>query len=218
MDLGIYGGTFNPPHLAHLIIAETVRDQFGLDRVLWVPSGQPPHKNAGDLAAPHHRLAMTRLAVEENPHFAVSEVEVAREGPSYTVDTLDVLQRDYPGAALHLLIGGDSLSQLASWYRPEAILERARLAVYNRPGADLSDVPDRIAARARFAASPLLAISGTEIRARLRRGASIRYLVPEAVRAYIRVHRLYGGEEGRGEREGGRGTGEEEKRRRGGEE
>ena len=193
MDLGIYGGTFNPPHLGHLIVAETVRDQFGLDEVLWIPSGRPPHKDVRDLASAPHRLAMTRRAVEGNERFTVSDVEVVCEQTSYTVDTLGELQRCYPGATLHLILGGDSLHHFATWHQPEVIVERARLAVYDRPGADRSDVPERFLQHARFAEAPPLAISGTEIRDRCQRGASIRYLVPEGVRAYIQDHRLYGG-------------------------
>lgn len=193
MDLGIYGGTFNPPHLAHLIIAETVRDQFGLDRVLWVPAGRPPHKDVRGLASARDRLAMTKLAVEGNASFSVSEIEMGRDGASYTVDTLGALQQAYPDARLHLLLGGDSLAQFASWRQPDVILERARLIVYDRPGADAPDVSGRVAEQARFAEAPLLMISGTEVRARCERGASIRYLVPEPVRAYIREHGLYEG-------------------------
>ena len=206
MDLGIYGGTFNPPHLGHLIVAETVRDQFGLDEVLWIPSGRPPHKDVRDLASAPHRLAMTRRAVEGNKPFTVSDIEIVCERTSYTVDTLGALQRRYPGATLHLILGGDSLRQFATWHQHETILERARLAVYDRPGANRSDVPARFLQHARFAEAPLLAISGTEIRDRCQRGASIRYLVPEGVRAYIREHRLYEGEHGgKGEREKERG-------------
>ena len=204
MDLGIYGGTFNPPHLGHLIVAETVRDQFGLDEVLWIPSGRPPHKDVQSLASAPHRLAMTQRAVEGNARFTVSDVEVTAERTSYTVDTLGTLQQRYPTATLHLILGGDSLRDFASWYRPETIVERARLAVYDRPGADRLAVPERFLRHAHFAEAPLLAISGTEIRARCQREASIRYLVPEGVRAYIREHRLYEGEEGRGKRERGK--------------
>ena len=198
MDLGVFGGTFNPPHLAHLIIAETVRDQFGLDRVLWIPASQPPHKDVQGLAPARHRLAMTRQAVEGNAGFAVSEVEMERGGPSYTVDTLGALGRAYPGARLHLLLGGDSLAHFASWRQPDVILERAGLIVYDRPGADASDVPAHVAERVRYAEAPLLLISGTEIRARRRRSASIRYLVTDDVRAYICEHGLYEGRGGRG--------------------
>ena len=212
MNLGIYGGTFNPPHLGHLIVAETVGDQFGLDKVLWIPSGRPPHKDVRELVSASHRLAMTRRAVAGNRRFSVSDVEVTCERTSYTVDTLGALQRRYPEATLHLILGGDSLRDFASWYQPEVIVERARLAVYDRPGTDRRAVPERFLRHARFAEAPLLAISGTEIRDRCRRDASIRYLVPEGVRAYIQEHGLYGGEEGRGK--GGK---EERKRGRGGE-
>ncbi|MDX1547318.1 MAG: nicotinate-nucleotide adenylyltransferase [Rhodothermales bacterium] len=192
MIVGLFGGSFNPPHLGHLLVAETVRDQFALDAVWWIPARVPPHKvgEGEDLAAPAHRLAMTRLAVADHDAFAVSDVEVRREGPSYTVETVRALQAAHPEHTFHLILGGDSLRGFASWRRPEEIAERVPLLVYRRPGAAPA-VPEELEGRVRFAEAPLLAISSTDLRARCRAGRSLRYLVPEPVRAYIEEHRLY---------------------------
>ncbi len=193
MDIGIFGGSFNPPHAAHLIVAETVRDQFGLEAVWWIPSARPPHKPAGELASAAHRLRMTELATASNPAFRVLDAEIRRRGPSYTLDTLRALQEKHPGTAFALIIGSDSLRSFGTWHRPEAIIERVPLIVYKRPGATVSVVAPRFANHVRFADAPLMEVSGTEIRARRRTGRSIRYLVPEAVRTYIDEHALYAG-------------------------
>lgn len=191
MDVGLFGGSFNPPHLAHLIVAEVARDQFGFREIWWIPNGTPPHKADDDLADAEHRLAMTRLATASNPHFRVCDVEIHREGPSYTVDTLRALQDAHPGTDFGLIIGSDSLDSFASWHRPDEIAERVSLIVYKRPG-DLEAVAEpRFANGARYVAAPVLEVSGTEIRARRRAGRSIRYLVPESVRDYVDAHALY---------------------------
>lgn len=190
--VGLFGGSFNPPHLAHLIVAETVREQGELDAVLWMPGRLPPHKlDAEHLAEPAHRLAMTRLAAADHPGFEVSELEMRREGPSYTVETLRHLQEERPDVAYHLVIGGDSLRGLPDWHRPEEIVERVPIIVYRRPGAEPTEVAARFAGRVQFVDAPLLELSSTSIRERIRHGRSIRYLVPEAVRTYIEEHGLY---------------------------
>lgn len=191
MEVGLFGGSFNPPHLAHLIVAETVREQFGLDEVWWIPAHTPPHKSDGSVAPARHRLAMTRRATRSNPDFRVHSEEVERGGPSYTVETLRVLQEQHPETAFSLLLGSDSLAGFASWHRPGEIAERARLLAYRRPGDEAPDLAPRFANRVRFAEAPLLDISGTDLRARRRGGQSLRYLVPDSVRAYIEEHHLY---------------------------
>lgn len=190
MDVGIFGGSFNPPHLAHLIVAESVREQFGLREVWWMPSARPPHKEAAALASAAHRLAMTRRATEGNPAFRVSELEIERAGLSYTVNTIAALQQAHPATDFALLIGGDSLAAFGTWHRPGEIARRVPLLVYRRPGTRAAP-PERFAERVHFAQAPLLEISGTEIRQRCRQGRSVRYLVPERVRAYIEKHTLY---------------------------
>ena len=199
MEVGLFGGSFNPPHLAHLIVAEAVREQFGLDEVWWMPAHTPPHKPGAAMASPAHRLEMARLATRSNPAFRVRDDEVARGGISYTVETLRLLQKRHPGAAFSLILGSDSLAGFASWHRPGEIVERAALLVYRRPGGSADgkaegSVPalaPRFARRLRVAEAPLLEISGTALRARRRQGRSLRYLVPGAVRAYIAEHGLY---------------------------
>ncbi len=196
MDIGIFGGSFNPPHLAHLIVAEVVRDQFGLEEVWWIPSRQPPHKPGASLAPARDRLEMTRQATAGHPAFQVKDLEIRRSGTSYTIDTICALQEVHPDMDFALIIGSDSLHDFASWRRPEDIVERVPLIVYKRPGAVLAPRASYFAGRVHFADAPLLEISGTEIRARRRQGRSVRYLVPEAVRAYMEAHGLYVAEPG----------------------
>lgn len=191
MRVGLFGGSFNPPHFAHLLVAETIREQFSLDRVLWIPAYQPPHKAAAELASPEHRLTMTRLAIADNPHFSISPVEMNRRGTSYTFDTLCALQADAPDTSFYLLLGGDSLQGFPSWYRPHDILARVRLIVYHRPGTPPT-IPDGLPnERIHFAQAPQIELASQTIRQRIQAGQSIRYWVPDAVRTYIHEHALY---------------------------
>lgn len=191
MTVGLFGGSFNPPHVAHLVVAEVVRDQFGLDEVWWIPNATPPHKPNDELAAVQHRLAMTERTVEGNPAFRVCGVEVERDGVSYTVETLRVLQDQHPDTDFALILGSDSLDHFADWHRPDEIAERVPLIVYKRPGTIEAVAEPRFANHVRYASAPMMEISGTEIRARCRAGRSIRYLVPEPVHAYIESYDLY---------------------------
>ncbi len=199
MEIGLFGGSFNPPHLAHLVVAEAVRDQFGLDEVWWIPSAQPPHKDGAGLAPARHRLAMTRLAVQGHPAFRVLDLEIQRAGLSYTVDTVRAVQAAHPDRAFALLLGSDSLAHFAAWRAPDEIVRRVPLVVYKRPGTSDAVAAPRFANRVRYAAAPVLEISATDVRARLAAGRSVRYLVPDAVRAYIADHGLYAPEEEGGE-------------------
>jgi nicotinate-nucleotide adenylyltransferase len=191
--IGIFGGTFDPPHVAHLALAEWAREQLRLDRVVFVPAARPPHKERRRITAATARVAMTRLAVRGNRAFKVSTIEVRRKGPSYTVDTVRAMHRAYPDAMLYLVVGEDSLREFHTWHAPDAILALARLAVADRPGS-------RVRAAAKHAhrvvriRNPELQISSSAIRARARRGRSVRYLVPDAVARYIERHRLYSGD------------------------
>jgi nicotinate-nucleotide adenylyltransferase len=196
--IGLFGGTFDPPHVGHLALAEWARERLRLDRVVFMPAGSPPHKRGRPLSAAARRLAMTRLAVRGHPGFEVSALEARRRGPSYTVDTLRALRRAHPGARLYLLIGADSLDEFDTWHEPEAILELATLAVAARPGARAAPRAKRHAARGGRRAgrvarlgNPGLDVSSTAIRARVRAGRTVRFLVPDAVAAYIARHRLY---------------------------
>ena len=191
MDIGLFGGSFNPPHVAHLVVAEVARDQFGLDEVWWIPNATPPHKSQDELASVDHRVEMTRRAVADNPAFRLCNIEVERAGTSYTIETVRALQDKHPDTDFGLLIGSDSLDHFGEWHRPEEIAERIPLVVYKRPGV-IEVVPEpRFANHVRFVAAPVMEVSGTEIRSRRRAGRSIRYLVPEAVRTYIDKRGLY---------------------------
>ena len=190
---GLFGGSFNPPHVGHLAVAEACGQALGLDRVVWMPAAAPPHK-LGDaaLAPAADRLALVRLAIAGNPRFHASDLELRRAAdgrPSYTVDTLRALGADGDWA---LLVGGDSLAGFARWREPREILRRARLAAYRRPGADLGDVPDWVLARTDFVDGPALDLSSTELRARAAAGRTVRYLVPDAVGEAIAERGLYG--------------------------
>jgi nicotinate-nucleotide adenylyltransferase len=191
MDVGLFGGSFNPPHVAHLIVAEFVRDQFGLDEVWWIPNATPPHKPDEELVAVEHRLAMTRQVVRSNADFRVCDLEVEREGVSYTVDTVRILQERHPETDFALIIGSDSLDHFGEWHCPDEIAERVPLIVYKRPGAIEAVAEPRFANYVRYVAAPVMEVSGTEVRARRRAGRSIRYLVPDGVRTYIETHELY---------------------------
>lgn len=183
MHLGVLGGSFNPIHVGHLLVAQMALEQAGIDRVLLVPAARPPHKRASDLAPGHHRLRMAREAAAGIKGVAVSDLEFRRSGPSYTVDTLHALKR--PGVRLTLLIGEDTLGELAGWKEPARLRALASLAVYRRPGSWPA------ARRVRWIEGPGLEISGRQIRERRRLGLSIRYWVPLAVEKYIVRHHLY---------------------------
>ena len=196
--IGLFGGTFDPPHVGHLALAEWARDALRLDRVLLVPAGRPPHKGRARLSSVTHRVAMTRLAARDNRAFTVSTLETRRDGPSFTVDTLRALRRREPRARIFLLIGADSLEEFPGWHDPRGILSLATLAVADRPGVRAgARRPARAAdglprgARVAWLRNPGLDLSSSAIRARVRAGRTVRYLVPDAVARYIARHRLY---------------------------
>ena len=191
--VGLFGGTFDPPHLGHLAIAEWAREQLGLDRVVFMPAGAPPHKRRRGLSRAETRIAMTRLAVKGQPAFTVSTLETHRRGPSFTVETLRALKTRHPRARLYLLIGADSLDDFANWHAPREILELATLAVAKRPGSGRGRQP-AITRRGAvvWLDNPGLTLSSSMIRTRAAAGRSIRYLVPDAVARYIARHHLYG--------------------------
>jgi nicotinate-nucleotide adenylyltransferase len=193
--VALFGGTFDPPHLAHLVIAEWARDALGLDRVVFMPAGAPPHKRRPDLSPAALRLALTRAAVRGRPGFRVSSLEARRRGPSFTVDTLRALKRRWPRAELYLLIGADSLRELGTWHEPEELLRLATPVVAARPprGERPARGP-RVRSRRKpvLLDNPPLGVSSSLVRARVRAGRSVRFLVPAAVERLIRRHRLYG--------------------------
>jgi nicotinate-nucleotide adenylyltransferase len=195
--LGILGGTFDPIHHGHLLAAEEAYHQLALDRVLFVPAGVPPHKPARPISSADHRVRMVELAIAGKPYFALSRVDVDRPGLSYTVDTLELLRATWgPDPRFFFIEGNDSLSDIACWYRPQRLIELCELAVVARPGSqiDLPELERRlpgISRRIHWVKIPLLEISSSDLRARVRAGRSISYLVPREVEAYIQEHRLY---------------------------
>jgi len=193
MRLGVFGGTFDPIHMGHLIVAEAARSEAHLQRVLFVLSPRPPHKRVEDLTPAAHRLAMMHLALDGNPDFAISTLEMARAGLSYTVDTLRELAGlpAYAGADLHLIIGMDSLAAFTQWREPEALAKLARLLVYPRLEAGPSAPRPAYLQDCKILEAPVVEISSTAIRQCLKEGRSVRYLVPESVRQYFESHQLY---------------------------
>ncbi len=196
MRIGIYGGTFNPPHVGHLICAQEALIQLELDRVLFIPASVPPHKSVPDDPGAEHRLGMCQAAVADDDRFEVSDLEVKRGGTSYTLDTLEELNTSVPDSDLFLILGADMAASLPQWHRPERILELATLALAARAGTPDTAVTDALSSvpggeRARHFDMPTIDLSSTVIRARGAAGQSIRYLVPDPVAHYIRSHSLY---------------------------
>ncbi|MEO8287749.1 MAG: nicotinate-nucleotide adenylyltransferase [Chloroflexota bacterium] len=197
--IGIMGGSFDPIHIAHLLMAETVRESLSLDLVLFLPAGTQPLKQGKRATPAAHRVAMVELAIASNPAFALSRLDVDRAGPSYTADSIEHLRQEWGGpeqTALWFIIGSDSLLTLPQWREPDRIIAQARLAIVRRPtfNADISPVEAKIpgiTAALDWVDAPLMEISGTEIRRRAESGLSIRYMVPERVREYIEIHALY---------------------------
>lgn len=196
--IGVFGGTFDPVHLGHLILAGELRHALALDRVLFVPAGRPPHKTGQAIGDDAHRLAMLRLALADDPAFAISTVDLDRAGTSYTADLLAILHRALAPAKLFFLMGEDSLRDLPTWREPERIAALAELGVATRPGVaiDLEAVLRAVpAARGRVHLVPMppIGIASHDLRRRIRAGEPIRYLVPAAVETYIADSDLYRG-------------------------
>ncbi len=189
--LGIFGGTFNPPHMAHLLAAEGVRDHLKLDKILFVPASIPPHKTREGVIPARHRLEMVRLAIEGNPAFELSDIELRRKGTSYTIDTILELKQEHPDAKVHFILGIDLLIDFDKWKEPDRILAECDLVAMNRPGFDLAVVDKELLARIQLVNVPSVDISSTNIRRRVKSGRSIRYLVPASVEGYIVRNSIY---------------------------
>ena len=185
MRLGVIGGTFDPIHFGHLRAAETAREALGLDRMLFVTAHVPPHRRAESSAL--DRFAMTCLATANHPAFVASDLELQRPGPSYTVETLRALRALEPAARLVLVVGSDTLPEMATWHEAGALRELAEIAVVARPG----EAPSALPAGVHRVAGPALAVAATEIRTLAAAGASLRYLVPDPVADYIVKRGLY---------------------------
>jgi nicotinate-nucleotide adenylyltransferase len=191
MKLALFGGSFNPPHVGHLIVIECVRDALQFDKVLFIPSAQTPNKQNSVLAPAAARLAMTQLAVEHNAAFEVSDIEIQRKGISYTIDTINAVSALYPRASLSLIIGSDNLLEFETWKAPDDILAKAELVVMTRPGYDLRTIDSKLIRIAKMVNVPAIGISSTDIRRRVKLGRSITYLVPPKVHDFILGRRLY---------------------------
>lgn len=212
MRTGILGGTFNPIHLAHLRVAEEVREACALDRVLFIPAALPPHKRTAEGVSFAHRMAMVEEAIAGNPAFAVSDIESRRPGKSYSVHTLEILHHEFPGDAFFFIIGMDSFRDLSTWRDYRRLFELTNIAVASRPGIlaenpldflpvalqgefkydkDFKKLHHRCGTEVIFLEETFLDVSSTRIRRLVAEGRSIRYLVPGAVEAYIQKHGLY---------------------------
>jgi nicotinate-nucleotide adenylyltransferase len=189
--IGILGGVFDPPHLGHCALAQGALEECNLDRVLFIPAGQPPHKKDRVGASAAARAAMVRMVVADNPRFELCEWELLRDKPSYTVHTLAWLRQKYPDAVLHYLIGADNLGEISSWYRFEQILQQVTLCVAKRPPFDTTVPAGLEGASLAFFEGPQWGIASSQIRARIARGRSCRYLLPSGVRQYILEQGLY---------------------------
>jgi nicotinate-nucleotide adenylyltransferase len=195
--IGILGGTFNPPHVGHLICAQEAYLQLELDRVILMPARIPPHKAVEEEPGAEHRLELCRLAVKgDEQRFEVSDLEMTRTGPSYTVDTLQELHSRAQDNEFFLIVGGDIAAGLPKWRQPERVLSLATLAVAKRRGTPQAEVEEALRSlrggeRARFFEMPTIGLSSTMLRRRVRSGTPIKYLVPDAVASYIDHHRLY---------------------------
>ena len=198
--IGLYFGTFDPVHMAHLLLAETAREAIRLDRVIFMPAGVPPNKRKKKVTPGEIRFEMLRRATADNPHLEVSRLEIDAPGVSYTVDTLHLLKRRYPGAKLFFIAGSDTINDLPNWYMPQEICRLASLVTALRPGDELPDfdqigrdigAPLPAAVRRQIIPMPLLEISSTEIRRLRAQGKSIRYRTPDRVIAVIEKYGLY---------------------------
>lgn len=197
--LGVMGGTFDPVHIGHLVIAEAAREKLVLERVLFIPTGIPPHKTPLGITDGKHRLEMVRRAIKDNPYFAISGIEVSRKGVSYTVDTLQKLRQIYgEECMIYFIMGADTVWDLLNWKQYEKVFRLCSFAAVARPGYDMAKTIRHIEflerhffADIQMVKAPLIDFSSTDIREKIARGESVKYLVPESVREYIMKKGLY---------------------------
>ncbi len=196
--IGIMGGTFDPIHMAHLLLAESARVQFHLAQILFMPSATPPHKDHRQVSPVEHRRNMVQIAIEGNSGFAYSDLELRRSGITYTSDTLEALHEEYPDTEFYFIMGADSLFAVDAWHQPEKIFQRAAILAGNRSEVPLENIKKQVDyLKERFGGTigliemPDIAISSSEIRKRCAEGASVRYYVPEAIYRYMESHQLY---------------------------
>lgn len=193
MKTGIFGGTFDPIHIGHLIIADTVRSDFPLDRILFIPTGFPPHKASSNISPGEIRLEMVKRAIASFPEFEYSDCEVQNRDVAYTIDTIHRIRQSerWGKDDLFLLIGADSLVDLETWKNPEAILHEIPVIVFGRPGVEVQNAASTFISKVTFVETPLIGISATEIRRRVKTGLSIRHWVPREVECFIHDKGLY---------------------------
>ncbi|MFT3892845.1 MAG: nicotinate-nucleotide adenylyltransferase [Anaerolineales bacterium] len=195
--IGLFGGTFDPPHLGHLILASEAQNQLDLTRLLWILTPDPPHKQDQVITPTTHRLEMVKLAIQDNPSFELSRVELDRPGPHYTLDTVHIIAEQNPEAEIVPIIGEDSLRDLPKWHEPKELLYACHwVGVMRRPSDEANlDVLERqlpgIRSKVHYVDAPLLEIASRDIRSRIAHGESVRYYVPKAVYEYIEDHHLY---------------------------
>jgi len=196
MKIGIMGGTFDPIHIGHLVAAEEARAVFNLDKVIFVPNYQPPHKLSLPITDPEHRYAMVLLSIYTNPYFEVSRIEIERDGPSYAIDTVREFGKLYPDGEIYFITGADAIAEILSWKQGEEILKLCKFIAVTRPGYDIGKVREKLCFldnSVEFLKITEINISSTEIRKRVREGKPIRYLVLDTVENYIYKHNLYAG-------------------------
>ena len=195
--IGLFGGTFDPPHLGHLILASEAQSQLELDRLLWILTPEPPHKQEQFITPIDHRLAMVELAIADNPAFELSRIELDRPGPHYTLDTVKLLADQNPNADIIPIIGGDSLHDLPTWHEPQKLVYACHwIGVMRRPyeESNLDELESQlpgISSKVHYVDAPLLEIASREIRGRIAKGRSVRYYLPAPVYTYIEQHHLY---------------------------
>jgi len=195
--IGLFGGTFDPPHLGHLILASEAQSQLELNRLLWILTPEPPHKQDQPVTSIEHRLAMVKLAIEDNPAFELSYIEIERPGPHYTLDTIKLIAEQNPNAEIVPVIGGDSLRDLPKWHQPKELLYACHwVGVMRRPSDETNlealerELPG-ISSKVHYVDAPLLEIASREIRSRIADGRTFRYYLADPVYHYISQHHLY---------------------------
>jgi nicotinate-nucleotide adenylyltransferase len=191
--IGLFGGTFNPIHTGHLIIAEVIRQALQIDQILFIPAKIHAFKNNQQIQSSRHRLRMLELVIRDNPYFLISELELNKEGISYTIDTIKMLRLQYPEDryTLYFLMGADNVAQFHKWKEPAELVKLCNFVVFGRPGFEVDPKSDPLVSKFQFVEAPLLEISSTDIRNRIQGNISIRYMVPPQVEAYIHQHSLY---------------------------
>ncbi len=195
-QVAVLGGTFNPVHCGHLVMADQALHQFGLDQVLWIPAGDPPHKPVAPGASPQHRLEMVRLATADHPHFRVSDMEIRRQGPSYTALTLETLRAEDPDTEWSWILGVDAFRDLPRWHQAKRVAQLCRWIIAPRvdpqsPEVVAAEVSAQVPVQYAFLEAPYIEISSTFLRRQIQTGGSIRYLIPPAVEDYIYRENLY---------------------------